>query len=232
LPLPAPASSGPSRGVLLLLAGVGVTALGVVALLVALLGTRATTKPAATPPSGATLEAATPPVAPSAALPAPEKTAAVRYPLRSLLGVSTAVDIDGSRAHMLGLFPSIDSNRHGNELRYVVPLEHRWFSEAELGWKNERAGNLTSVTLRPPEGDERFKNQQQIGDCLAKGLGKPEVRETDHLAGERSYFWGKNFPRAWADLYTSYFWLTFQNPRGIAPVTLENVVRTLDGCTP
>lgn len=187
-----------------------------------------TPEPAPKPTSRATVEPAAPP---PALAPAKEKSATLRYPLRSLLGVNTAVDIDGSRDHILGLFPAIESRRHGDELRYVVPLEHRWFREAELGWKNESAGKLTSVALNPPEGDDKFKNQKEIGDCLAKGLGKPEVRETDHLAGEQSYFWGKSFPKAWANLYSSYLWLTFQNPKGIAPVTFENVVRTLDGCT-
>lgn len=210
-----------------------VTAAGVLSLVGALgayLGLRGAREPVVAPTTKATLEPAAPKALPEP--PAPEAAAAARYPLRSLLGVSTAVDIDGSKSHMLGLFPSIASKRHGDELRYVVPLDHPWFSEAELGWKNERAGKLTSVSFRPPDGVDKFENQPEIGDCLAKGLGKGEVRETDHLAGEKSYFWGRHFPKAWANLYSSYLWLTFQNPQGIAPITLGEVVRTLDGCTP
>jgi hypothetical protein len=210
-----------------------VTAAGVLTLMAALgayLGLRGAPEPVVVPAAKATLDPAAPKVLPAA--PAPEKTASVRYPMRSLLGVSTAVDIDGSKNHMLGLFPSIDSKRHGDELRYVVPLDHPWFSEVELGWKNERAGKLTSVSIRPPAGIDKFENQREIGDCLSRGLGKPEERETDHLAGEKSYFWGRHFPKAWANLYSSYLWLTFQNPQGMAPITLGDVVRTLDGCMP
>lgn len=227
LPLPQP-RKGSLRSVVVLIAVGTVAVFG--AALVAHLSARSTPDSVATPAARATVEPVVRSSAP--APPAPEKAAAVRYPMRALLGVSTDVDIDGSRTHMLGLFPSIESERRADELRYVVPVHHRWFSSVELGWKNERAGKLTSVSFRPPEGDDKFENQDEIADCLAKGLGKPEVRETDHLAGEKSHFWGRHFPKAWANLYSGYLWLTFRNPEGIAPVTLPVIVRTLDGCTP
>ena len=225
--------TGRSRGSLILILVALVAALSLAAALVAAIGTRPTPESAAKPKP----EAAVPtgePAAPTraASKPAPEKTTEVGYPMRSLLGVGTAVDIDGSNAHMLGLFPTITSKRRADELNYTVPLSHPWFSAAELGWKNERAGKLTSVSFKPPAGDDKFKNQKEIGDCLAKGLGKPEVRVIDHVAGEQSYFWGRHFPKAWANLYSGYLWLTFKSPEGIAPVTLATVVRTLDGCTP
>jgi hypothetical protein len=156
----------------------------------------------------------------------------VRYLMGSLLGITPTVDIDESRAHLLGLFPTIHSSRISDELRYVVPLSHRWFSAAELGWKNERAGKLASVAFRPPVGELKLKNQKEIADCLSKSLGKPEVREIDHLAGDLSYFWGRNFPKAWASLYSGYLWLSFEDPKGVAPVTFQQVVRALDGCAP
>jgi len=156
----------------------------------------------------------------------------VGYPLRSLLGTSTLVDIDGSRTHLLGLFPTIESSRVADQLRYVVPLDHPWFSQAELSWKNEKAGKLVSVGFRPPVSKAKLENQKEIADCLARGLGKPEVRELDHLSGELSYFWGRHFPRAWADVYPAYLWLAFEDPKGVAPITFAQVVRTLDDCTP
>jgi hypothetical protein len=164
--------------------------------------------------------------------PAAENPVLVRYVMGSLLGIRTTVDIDESRAHLLGLFPTIRSSRISDELRYVVPLSHRWFDAAELGWKNERAGKLASVAFRPPVGELKLKNQKEIADCLAKGLGKPEVREIDHLAGDLTYFWGKHFPKAYASLYSGYLWLSFEDPKGVAPVTFEQVVRTLDACAP
>ncbi|HEX6271887.1 MAG TPA: hypothetical protein VFZ53_02550 [Polyangiaceae bacterium] len=223
-PMAPPPRGSPRRALVLLVAGAAAVGLGALA---AFLAARPAPE-STTPPAPTTAEPAASPPAPSR--PVSEKTAPVRYPLRSLSGVDTSVDIDGSRAHLLGLFPGIDSKRHGDELRHVVPLEHPWFSAVELGWKNEPAGKLTSVAFKPPAGLDKFENQKEIGDCLAKGLGKPEIRVTDHLAGEQSYFWGRHFPKAWANLYSGYLWLTFQSPRGIAPVTFPDVVRTLDGC--
>lgn len=150
--------------------------------------------------------------------------------MRALLGINTTVDIDGSRAHLLGLFPTISSERVAGDLSYTVPLSHPWFREAELRWKNERAGKLATIGFRPPLGDTKLKNQKEISECLTRGLGKPEVREIDHLAGELSYFWGRSFPKAWANLYTGYLWMSFEDPRGVAPVTFAQVVRILDGC--
>jgi hypothetical protein len=166
-----------------------------------------------------------------AAKPKLAKPVEVRYPLRSLLGIDPLVDIDGSRAHLLGIFPTITSEARV-DLSYRLPLDHPWFSAVELHWKNEKDGKLVSVAFKPPLGDEKFKNQKEIADCLAKGLGKPLVREINHLAGEVSYFWGAHFPKAWANVYSGYLWLTFQNPKGVAPVTFLQVVRSLDACTP
>jgi hypothetical protein len=155
-----------------------------------------------------------------------------RYPLRALLDIDLTVDVDASSAHLLQLFPTVTPRRHAGDLRYEVPLDHPWFGEAELAWKNERAGRLAKVALRPPKGDDKFKNQAQIAACLTVGLGSAEVRETDHLAGERSYFWGRHFPKAWADLYSGYLWLELRDPKGIAPITLPKLLRTLDACPP
>jgi hypothetical protein len=186
-----------------------------------------------TPPAAANV---TPPaLEPSTRSPAPKITAepavaATRYPMGSLLGVSSTVDVDGSRAHLASLFPGVTSSQIADELRFVVPLSHPWFSEAELHWKNEKMGRLVSVAFRPTQGHDKFPNQKEISECLSKSLGKPDVRETDHLAGELSYFWGPHFPKAWLDLYSTYLWLAFEDPKGVAAITLTQVVRTLDGC--
>jgi hypothetical protein len=96
---------------------------------------------------------------------------------------------------MHGLFPSVEPDARADGLRYVVPVRHPWFGEVELRWKNEKAGKLNVIGFHPPQSG-RIKNQKEIADCLTKGLGKPEVREVDHLAGDVSYFWGKGFPTA------------------------------------
>jgi DNA-directed RNA polymerase subunit RPC12/RpoP len=211
----------------------GVIAFGLIASVWVLLGTYSPPAPAPQPPARAADSAA--PVSAPAPVPAKPpiaKPIVTRYPLPALLAVSSAVDIDGSRAHMQGLFPTVGSSRVADQLRYVVPLSHPWFGAAELSWKNERAGKLVTIAFRPPDGDAKLENQKEIGACLAKGLGKPEVREIDHLAGDVSYFWGRHFPKAWANLYSSYLWLSFRDPKGIGPITFTQVVRTLDGCAP
>jgi hypothetical protein len=180
--------------------------------------------PAANKPVVPATVSAAPAAKPSA------KPREARYALRSLLGIDATVDIDASRAHLRALFPSIESTQIAGQLRYIVPLDHPWFGEAQLSWKNERRGRLATVGFRPPLGNDKLQNQKQIADCLGQGLGKPEVRETDHLAGELSYFWSKAFPKAWANLYSGYLWLAFEDPKGVAPVTLSQVVRTLDRC--
>lgn len=165
------------------------------------------------------------------AVPTPPAADVVKlYSLESLLGVNTSVSIDGSHALMHDLFPTVSAGTHGVDLSYEVPLSHPWFGEAQFIWKNEKAGQLINVGLRPPKGEQRFTNQREIGECLVKGLGKAEVRETDHLKGEFSYFWGKQFPRVWANLYSGYLWLVFETPKPVPPITLERVVRTLGAC--
>lgn len=225
-----PAANKASRaGVVIVLGVVAASA----ALLVAFLTRPNEPTLASTNPLQAALPAGTParPAAPTPPSPAqaPAPTTA-SYPLRALLGVNVSVDIDASRAHLLALFPTITSEPRADQLSYTLPLSHPWFSAAELNWKNEKAGKLVSVALRPPVADQNFKNQKEIADCLTKGLNQPQVRELNHLAGELSYFWGPHFPKAWADLYSGYLWLAFEDPKGVAPVTFANVVRTLDGC--
>jgi len=177
-----------------------------------------------------------PPSVPAAAptpraVPTPHTEENVKlYSLESLLGVKAGVDIDGSHAIMHDLFPTVSAGTHGVDLSYEVPLSHPWFGEAQFIWKNEKAGHLINVGLRPPKGELRFKNQREIGECLVKGLGKAEVRETDHLKGEFSYFWGKQFPRVWANLYSGYLWLVFETPKPLPPITLERVIRTVKDC--
>ena len=162
--------------------------------------------------------------------PASAEPAVVSYPLPSLLGISPTVDIDQSRAHLLGLFPTITSQPRADQLSYHLPIGHPWFSSVDLNWKNEQAGKLVSVAFNPPAHTQQFKNQKEIADCLATGLGKPEVREMNHLTGELSYWWGAHFPKATADLYSGYLWLTFEDPKGVAPITFATIVRTLTAC--
>jgi hypothetical protein len=214
---------------------VGVVGVSVSLLVLARFGeapkAESTVTPVAPPKSPAPPD---PPAAPPSAAAASEQPRApteVRYPLGALLEIGDKVGTDVSGGVMQALFPSVESRKLAGDLRYEVPLSNQWFGSAELRWKNERDGKLTSVALRPPEGHGKFKNPKEIADCAAKTLGKPLEREVDHLAGDVSYFWGRSFPKAWANLYSSYFWMTFHDPKGVPPLSFVQVLRTLDGCT-
>lgn len=225
-----------SRAPLLIILGLVMT-FGLAAAVVGFVIFSGASRSAATAKSGRVASISPPLATPALAAPAPQAAAArkpapVGYPLRSLLNINVAVDIDGSIAHMHGLFPDVESTRIADQLRFAIPLKNPWFGEAELSWKNEKAGKLATVGFRPPLGNDKLSNAKQIADCLSKGLGKPEVREIDHLSGEMSYFFGKGFPKAWANVYSGYLWLAFEDPRGVPPVTFAQVVRTLDGCAP
>lgn len=233
-----PAAPARSHAPVLILV-VLVTTFGLAAAVVGFAAMRGAAEPAATAPARAVPAPprAAPQRAPAAApaAPAPQATSKptpTGYPLRSLLGVNVNVDIDGSIAHMRGLFPDVESKRIAGQLSFPVPVKHPWFGVVELSWKNEKAGKLATVGFRPLPGSDKLSNPKQIADCLAKGLGKPEAREVDHLSGEMSYFFGKGFPRAWANVYSGYVWMAFEDPRGVPPVTFPQVVRTLDGCAP
>src|SRR6188768_3039126 len=232
---PAPTPPRPSRGPLLIV--VIVVTFFLSAAGIAFFAWIGAPEPAATAnapaaAAAAAPRAATPSPAATPAPPAAAKPTPAGYPLRSLLGVNVAVDIDGSSQHMKSLFPDVESNRVADQLRFAVPVKHPWFGHVELSWKNERAGKLVTVGFKPPLASDKLANPKQIADCLSTGLGKPQVREVDHLSGEMSYFFGKGFPKAWANVYSGYVWLAFEDPRGVPPVTFAQVVRTLDGCKP
>ncbi|HVJ18490.1 MAG TPA: hypothetical protein VM686_23885 [Polyangiaceae bacterium] len=226
------------RGLIALIAVLGFLIMIAGAAVVALLVVRSRQTPAppvAVSPVPTPKPVAAPAPAPKAAAlarPKPEATSdrVTRYPLRALLGIDAKATIDPARERMRELFPTVTPFLLALELRYEVPLAHAWFGTAELKWKNERAASLSAVGFKPPEGQNKLANQKEIVECLTKGLGKPEVREVDHLAGEFSYFWGKRFPKAYANLHPVNLWLDLSEPGGAAPITLEHVVRTLDAC--
>jgi hypothetical protein len=153
------------------------------------------------------------------------------YPVSALANVSPALDIDTSRAGLLALFPGV-SWATGIGLTYTVPLDDPWFSVAELTFANEKGGKLSTVSLRPPVGDDAL-NQKELSVCLASGLGKPVEHEADHLAGTVTYAWDAHWPKASLDVNTSYVWLDLKQSAGVgvAPITLAGVAGALAGCS-
>jgi len=152
------------------------------------------------------------------------------YPMDALASIDPTVDIDASRAHLLALFPGVSWQRAATGLEYTIPLGHPWFDHARLNWRNEKGSRLSSVHLYPAGHRQTFPNQPEIRDCLAKQLGSPEDRETDHLANEHAYFWGKHWPRVYLNLHSHLLSLELRTPSGVGPISLAGVSRTLAAC--
>jgi len=154
------------------------------------------------------------------------------YPIQTLASIDPRVDVDGSRAHMLKLFPGASWSARATELTFTVPLTHPWFDEAQVAWTNAKRGRLSSASLDPPSRQNTFSNQIEIRDCLAKRLGRPEDRETDHLAGEHSYFWGKHWPRACVHVHKTSVWLRLRDSSGVGSTSVAGVMGALAACGP
>lgn len=152
------------------------------------------------------------------------------YPMAALASIDPTVEIDASRPHLLRLFPGISWRRSGVELEYNIPLDHSWFERATLTWRNEKGSRLSSVHFFPAGHRPAFPQQHEIRDCLAQKLGSPEDRETDHLANEHAYSWGKYSPRAYVNLSSHLLSLELRTPSGVGPFTLAGVTQTLAGC--
>jgi hypothetical protein len=153
------------------------------------------------------------------------------YPLRALTQVDPAVDVDQSESHIKALFPGVARRADASGLHYVVPLDNPWFREAGLIWKNEKGGTMVNARLDPPPFVERFANQLEIRDCLARRFGPAKDAEISHLANDHSYQWQKYWPRASVYAGSTYLWLEIENARRPLPVNLKAVVEALADCT-
>lgn len=153
------------------------------------------------------------------------------YPLRSLSQVNQAIDVDQSESHVKALFPGVARHADASGLHYVVPLDNPWFREAGLIWKNEKGGTMVNARLDPPPFVERFTNQLEIRDCLARRFGAAKDAEINHLANDHSYQWQKYWPHASVYAGSTYLWLEIEDARRALPVNLKAVVEALADCT-
>jgi len=154
------------------------------------------------------------------------------YPLRMLGQVNPAIDVDQSQAHVTGLFPGVSRRTEASGLSYVLPLDHPWFKEAELLWKNEKGGKLVNVRLDPPPFATHFANQTEIRDCLARRFGAARDAEINHLANEHSYQFQKYWPHASVYVGSTYLWLELRDSSRVYPVNFKAVVEALAACAP
>jgi len=91
---------------------------------------------------------------------------------------------------------------------------------------------MVSARLDPPPFQQRFPNQLEIRDCLARRFGPARDAEINHLANDHSYQWQKYWPHAAAYVGSTYLWMEFEDPRSVYPVSFKSIVEALADCTP
>ncbi len=110
-------------------------------------------------------------------------------PLGLLAKVDPAIDIDRSHDALAKIFPGVTSKPF-IDLDHTVAVDHPWYGEAELSWKNRAGSHLATVLLRPPGGTGKLGNQREVEACIERSLGKPTRRsEADHLHGTWDTTW-------------------------------------------
>ena len=154
------------------------------------------------------------------------------YLLGALAQIDPTVDIDQSRAHLTRLFPGVSGGVAASGLTYQLPLDHPWFKDAELIWKNEKGGKLANARFNPPPFVEQFANQIEIRDCLTRRFGPAKDAEIDHLANKHSYQFQKYWPHASVYVGSTYIWLEFEDASRAYPVNFKAVVEALTACKP
>ncbi len=112
------------------------------------------------------------------------------YPLGDLAKLDVDADIDKADAAIKKVFPGGVRNLF-IDLDYKVSLEHPWYSDMEIAWKNKKGARVAEVSFRPPVGtNNKWPNMGSLESCVQGVLGKPErVNEGDHLAGNRDVTW-------------------------------------------
>jgi hypothetical protein len=110
-------------------------------------------------------------------------------PLGALAKLDPATDIDRSHNALARLFPGV-TTRPFIDLDHTVAIDHPWYGEAQLSWKNKAGSRLATVDVRPPPGATKFPNQREIEACVESAFGKPYRRsDPDHLRGDWDTTW-------------------------------------------
>lgn len=155
------------------------------------------------------------------------------YPVRSITKLDPAVDIDTSDAAIHLVFPGA-TRRLLIDLDYTVAIDHPWYGEAELSFKNKKGSKLAEISLRPPPGsDNKFADQKAVDDCVLAAFGKPQKSfDGPHLGGSRDTIWN---PAGGGEIrvYEHMLTITLRDSPFSSPMsrpTFEKVIDTLDRC--
>lgn len=155
------------------------------------------------------------------------------YPIRDLAKLDLAIDIDASDAAVHAVFPGA-VRKLLIDLEYKVALDHPWYGEAEVSWKNKKGAKLAEIMLRPPPGtNNKLVDQSAVDACVTATFGKPS-RSFDgpHLGGSRDTIWnppGGGEVRVYDHLVT----ITVRDSPFSSPMskaTFEKTIEMFDRC--
>ena len=127
------------------------------------------------------------------------------YSLGEVAKVDPDVPITQATAHCERLLPGAVAGSV-SDLTIDVFVDHPWFGEVRLAWKNEENGKLETFSVGHPAGVDRLDHQAAVADCLEPVLGKAQVKVTNQLTQERTYQWLAGFPKEHGSVYKTYLW--------------------------
>ncbi len=112
------------------------------------------------------------------------------YALADLTKLDTEADIDKAEQAATSVYPGAIRNL-SIDLEYKVALDHPYYGEMTIAWKNKKNAKVAEVELwPPPAADNKWSNQTAIDACVTAAFGKPSrVSEGDHLGGSRDTTW-------------------------------------------
>lgn len=112
------------------------------------------------------------------------------YALADLSKLDTEADIDKADEAATSVYPGAVRNL-SIDLEYKVALDHPFYGEMTIAWKNKKGAKVAEVELWPPPGaDNKWSDQAAIDECVTAAFGKPKrVSQGDHLGGSRDTTW-------------------------------------------
>ncbi|WP_394845373.1 hypothetical protein LZC95_51125 [Pendulispora brunnea] len=152
------------------------------------------------------------------------------YSLKALGTVDPNVGAEQSYDTLVRLFPGVYTYESAGSARaQFVALDHPWFGEARLGWRNEPGGHLVSISLMPAPGKEQFENEGALNGCLRSKLGQPQVRA---LGSQLKDHFGDSWSHAGTKVVLSQTEIDISNDAGqsIPRSLLQDVTSALDAC--
>lgn len=152
----------------------------------------------------------------------------VGYPLSKVATIDPTLVIDAAESSVASALPGSVATQ-SSELELEVLVDHPWFGSASLTWENKQGGWLNQLKLWSPR-NEPLSDPEGVARCLEPLLGKPEVRVTDHLKGEKSYQWkGSDYWKDGAHMGGNNLWLRMPHEKSVSK-RFRDTLTVLDRC--